>query len=63
MFVSAYSQVKPRLRGSAAVVGIQELFGIGEKQSSNVAGRSGKAPEFPNVTGLKRVPGRALPPP
>ena len=48
---------------NAAVVGIQELFGIDEKQSSNAAGRTGKAPEFPNITGLKRVPGRALPPP
>lgn len=48
---------------NAAVVGIQELFGIDAKQSSNAAGRTGKVPEFPSITGLKRVPGRALPPP
>ena len=48
---------------NAAVVGIQELFGIDEKNYANAAERLGKMPEFPNITGLKRVPGRALPPP
>ncbi len=52
-----------KIVSNAAVVGIQELFGIDEKQSSNAAGVFGKSPEFPNITGLKRVPGRALPPP
>ncbi|MCH8238232.1 MAG: hypothetical protein IIC06_08680, partial [Proteobacteria bacterium] len=48
---------------NAAVVGIQELFGIDEKNYAAAAERLGKMPEFPNITGLKRVPGRALPPP
>lgn len=42
---------------SAAVTGIQELFGVGEKQSSRV-----DLPPVPPLPELPRVPGRAPPP-
>ncbi len=48
---------------NAAAVGIQELFGIDEKQSSNTPRRTGKVTEIPSITELKREPGRALLPP
>ncbi|MBI2978048.1 MAG: hypothetical protein HYY38_04325 [Rhodospirillales bacterium] len=43
---------------SAAVTGIQELFGVGEKQSSRA-----DLPPVPPLPDLPRVPGRAPPPP
>jgi len=43
----------------AAVAGIQELFGIEERQSS----RAGPLPDFTGYPNLPQVPGRALPPP
>jgi len=44
---------------SAAITGIQELFGIEKKQSF----RRTKEPKFSGRTNMPRVPGRALPPP
>ena len=44
---------------SAAITGIQELFGIEKKQSF----RRTKEPKFSGRTDVPRVPGRALPPP
>jgi len=44
---------------SAAITGIQELFGIEKKQSF----RRKKDVKFTNRTDVPRVPGRALPPP
>ena len=44
---------------SAAITGIQELFGIEKKQSF----RRTKEPKFSGRTNVPRVPGRALPPP
>jgi hypothetical protein len=41
----------------AAVTGIQELFGVGDKQSSRV-----DLPPVPPMPELPKVPGRALPP-
>ena len=44
---------------SAAITGIQELFGIEKKQSF----RRNREAKFSNRTDMPRVPGRALPPP
>jgi hypothetical protein len=44
---------------SAAITGIQELFGIEKKQSF----RRTKEPKFSGRTDVPRVPDRALPPP
>lgn len=44
---------------SAAITGIQELFGIEKKQSF----RRTKEPKFSGRTDVPRIPGRALPPP
>jgi hypothetical protein len=44
---------------SAAITGIQELFGIEKKQSF----RRNRNVKFSNRADMPRVPGRALPPP